>query len=420
MKWIFSFVFLLVLLEFSPYLIMPLLTGVSYSRSDARTELFSDDTGLIVEDSTMEAARTGFTDVVINPYIGFTSNQKPHTGIYGFPGADPELKSTDDNLNLVLMGGSVAWSLYFAKGDYLKEKLTKLPQFEGKQVNITVFAYGGFKQPQQLMALTYFMSLGAEYDYVINLDGFNEIVLPLTDNKKMNTFYPYPRNWKSLAQQKLDPKVLELLGEQKYLNRSRWEKKEQRRNSILRFSNLALMFWQMDVLKTKSRIAELDSKIVSKMGKEEYSFQVNGPIDTTETGASLQDTMSYVENMADLWMRSSIKCRDACEMAGTKYLHFLQPNQYVPDSKTFTEEELRKAYATGEYTYRRAVQLGYPLMIERGKTLTSKGVRFYDLTMFFKSESKSVYVDKCCHFNKYGYEKMADEIMKQMVATEAE
>ena len=33
----------------------------------------------------------------------------------------------------------------------------------------------GYKQPQQLMAYNYLLSLGAEFDAVINIDGYNVI-----------------------------------------------------------------------------------------------------------------------------------------------------------------------------------------------------------------------------------------------------
>lgn len=36
---------------------------------------------------------------------------------------------------------------------------------------------GGWKQPQQLLALNYFLSLGQRFDVIVNLDGFNEIAL---------------------------------------------------------------------------------------------------------------------------------------------------------------------------------------------------------------------------------------------------
>jgi len=40
----------------------------------------------------------------------------------------------------------------------------------------------GFKQPQQLQVLTYFLSVGQEFDMVVNIDGFNDVVWALNNN----------------------------------------------------------------------------------------------------------------------------------------------------------------------------------------------------------------------------------------------
>jgi len=53
--------------------------------------------------------------------------------------------------------------------------------------NLVILGFPGYKQPQQLLALAYFLSLGAEYDLIINLDGYNDIVLPVTDNYNLGS-----------------------------------------------------------------------------------------------------------------------------------------------------------------------------------------------------------------------------------------
>ena len=51
--------------------------------------------------------------------------------------------------------------------------LERLPAFEGKRVEIVCTALGGYKQPQQLFSLMYFLALGGHFDVWVNLDGFN-------------------------------------------------------------------------------------------------------------------------------------------------------------------------------------------------------------------------------------------------------
>ena len=67
--------------------------------------------------------------------------------------------------------------------------------------NVVTLGIAGYKKTQQLLALAYFLSLGAEYDLIINLDGYNDIVLPITDNYSfgVNPFFPRAWNLRSLA-----------------------------------------------------------------------------------------------------------------------------------------------------------------------------------------------------------------------------
>ena len=58
------------------------------------------------------------------------------------------------------------------------------------------------------------------------------------------------------------------------------------------------------------------------------------------------------------------------------------------------------------------VVFGY---IIRGKRLKKLGVGFYDLTLIFRDETKDIYDDHCCHFNKEGNEIFAREIAKIIV-----
>jgi hypothetical protein len=89
---------------------------------------------------------------------------------------------------VALVGGSVAETLR----DFLEYELRIRSNLSPQ---IACFAVPGSKQPQQLMTLNYYIALGAEYDLIINVDGFNEIVLPITDNYLTGTNPFFPRAW---------------------------------------------------------------------------------------------------------------------------------------------------------------------------------------------------------------------------------
>ena len=90
-------------------------------------------------------------------------------------------------VNVVITGSSVATDLYLRSAAVLRTELRKSPAAGRPRSQILCLALGGMKQPQQLLALEYFLSLGASFDVVINLDGFNEIALPYSENLPWGT-----------------------------------------------------------------------------------------------------------------------------------------------------------------------------------------------------------------------------------------
>jgi hypothetical protein len=114
---------------------------------------------------------------------------------------------------------------------------------------------------------------------------------------------------------------------------------------------------------------------------------------------------------AEIWARSSLEMELLCAGYGIRYLHFLQPNQYLPGSKTLTAEERAVAYdqAVGD-TQR--VATAFPIFAARGRDLRIQGVDFIDLTMLFKDEPRSVYLDTCCHLNQLGNQQLAEAIAR--------
>ena len=73
-----------------------------------------------------------------------------------------------------VFGGSFTHSVYLS----LKDLLSKHAAEFGKKIVVINLGLAGYKQPQQLMTLNYLLALGAEFDIVIALDGFNEVALP--------------------------------------------------------------------------------------------------------------------------------------------------------------------------------------------------------------------------------------------------
>ena len=88
----------------------------------------------------------------------------------------PYRKQSDDEFVIGIFGGSIALSVVkLTMPQLFDEVFAQVPQLHGKKVVLLSFAREGFKQPQELETLAYFLSLGQRFDLVINIDGASEI-----------------------------------------------------------------------------------------------------------------------------------------------------------------------------------------------------------------------------------------------------
>lgn len=400
---------IIVTLEISPWIIGRFFLHQSFSRSEIKKELLSSE--VLVDSAGNENNTTdGYLgDHILHPYLGFVSIPHSNYNEFNLPGTNPIIKKAPGKLNVVIMGGSVAKDIYSHTGKRIIENLKKSNVFAGKEINLVVFALGGFKQPQPLIALNYFMALGAEYDIVINIDGFNEIVLPYADNLPHHVFPSYPRHWNIYSRKKLDSRVILVMGKQAVLNERIKNNKEFLSQSFLRYSNFSLFVWKLSDLKLKSKIAGEESQLRTVLENSESDYQSTGPYTT------ISDTLTFFREQAEFWMKSSKQISLLSRAGEFEYFHFLQPNQYDKGSKELNEEEMNIAFEPGPFAYKDAAAAGYPLLREQGKLLVSQGVNFTDLSMLFRAEKRTVYNDKCCHFNLLGYEMIADKICSEIV-----
>lgn len=96
---------------------------------------------------------------------------------------------------------------------------------------------------------------------------------------------------------------------------------------------------------------------------------------------------------------------------------FLQPNQYLKDSKILSDEEKRTAIdnrVAGRH-HDRMVCLKGGL-----QDLQNSGIPIFDLTTIFSDTTETVYIDKCCQLNDRGNHIMAEEIVAVILRRQAE
>lgn len=352
-----------------------------------------------------------FGTEVIHPYLGFVMNPEEKTGYsqYGFRGAPPVFEPVNGGVFVVgIFGGSFADGTAQYGSDALIEQLRQIPALANHEIIVESIALGGYKQPQQVLALTYFLSIGAHFDLIINLDGFNEVALSQAEDRG-RVFPFYPRAWPVRVGNILDTTTLKLLGEMTHLDEQMIQWAHFCSWPWFTYNVTANVLWYYRHLNLSNRRMDL-SRQQAAHGRdrtENYGYLIKGPSFQYESEAEMY------RDLARIWFATSVQMHHLCRANGIDYFHFLQPNQYVPGSKTLTTVEEEEAFYA-DHPYRQGVLKGYPLLIEAGQTLQRDGINFFDLTPIYKDNPATLYVDTCCHVNSRGYQIVGTAIGREI------
>jgi hypothetical protein len=335
-------------------------------------------------------------DVPIHPYYGF-----------GRPGGfrflqypDDEIQNDPNGLIVAVTGGSVAFGLFNGQKETLQAYFESIPKFKGKNIHIVLLGYFAWKQPQQVTALSYYLAMGGKADIVINLDGHNEIVDANTNYKK-GVYPAYPWLWDYLATNTVSAAEFRLIGEIRYRKTLRHSSAEIAEKAAYGVS--ANVIWYFFDQLFESGIEQRNARLANLKSNDQRTrpFRRYGP------DRQFGSLRSALEFSTHIWKTSSIQLNRIMKGNGGDYFHFLQPNQYVPNSKPFTRKERQIAY---DPRRARAIEIGYPYLIEASSELNFQEIEFFDLTTMFKEVNEAVYKDACCHLNKHGNELLARKI----------
>lgn len=397
---------------------------VSYrSLAEARQGILSDDFERSSPDQRAlhqtRRFQQHFGINVLHPFVGFVSlprdevrkraGFRPGAANLGFPDNHFSLvqKPSDDKIVVGLFGGSVANILANVAFDQLSQEIAAIPRFAGKKVILTHAALGGFKQPQQLMALNYFIALGGHFDVLINLDGFNEVALPGPDLVAKGVFPHYPRDW-YFRTAGMDSELRLSLGRIEVLRDQRRKSARFFSGPMIRRSFTSALLWSLRDQRLDGRLASAQLELMDREGGSK-SFQTRGPRRKYPQPKDL-----YLDLTA-MWIRSSQQMHVIANGLGAEYYHFLQPNQYVEGSKVLTQEELQKAFQA-DHRYRTGVVEAYPLLRSAGEKARAEGLPFTDLTQIFRDLPQTIYTDSCCHFNLQGNYLLARAVVETIAA----
>lgn len=356
------------------------------------------------EREAIRAGNAGQFEFAPHPYFGFVHNPgiSPVINGHGFVGPDPSTLDSHDSFNVAITGGSVAGNFYNLSWDRLKEGLEKFPGMAGKTVNVASLAVAGYKQPQQLLTLAWMLSRGSKIDLVINIDGYNEMVIGLSKNVPEGVSLFYPILWKDLTADYFTPEKRKDLG--------RLAMYKAIRSGLAGFFSLfpldrsmtANLAWSL----ADSWPRRLQNQTVVELESEEAAlpFFRTGPVEGLDEDEAR-------DALADNWAASSRLMAAMVKAAGGVYLHVLQPNQYIQGSKPLSLDEERYAIsASGENS--RLTRAGYARLSQAIPGLKASGVLFFDATGVFSNVEETLYYDPCCHFNSKGTAFLCDAILK--------
>jgi hypothetical protein len=340
------------------------------------------------------------TSFSMHPYLGYVLNYDTDlsSNSYGFIGDDLKVQDSEKEFTVGIFGGSVSNYYYQYEKNNLIKELTAL-HITNKKIKVYSLALGGYKEPQQLLTLQYLLSLGYKFDLVINIDGFNEAALSYTDNYKQGISSYFPRFWNLYSRQYLNTQTMALINTVMDLASKRVFFKNL--PPILGYvpSKIIDSLYYVNQISLQKRLYEVDK-----------AYQAKGP----EPFISKSEDL-VKKNIINTWYNSTIQLSKTAQSNNIPYFEFLQPNQYLSDSKPFSEEE-RRLYINKKSPYASATQDLYPKIIGKVPELKEKGISIFDLTNLFKNEKKSIYIDDCCHYNKEGYRQLTNamiEIIRQ-------
>jgi len=341
--------------------------------------------------SHVPLSRRGFPDPAAEQW--YQSHNRINT--FGIPSAIEDFRQLNEEDFVVgLFGGSVAFNLALEGGDAVIRRLEKLrPELRGR-IRLINLAFGGYKQPQQLNLLAQCILLGVPLDVVVNLDGFNELALGVSDaSRGDHPLFPY-RDYLALAvdfasgspsEAEIEATALLLINRRHTATQRGFAQRHPRwaASALLR----AAIGYRVRL--GEARSVELERGL-SELGNSR-----------SDSLASLDDpclgeSLPCLQLIADIWRDASLSMAALSERFGVVYLHLLQPNQHLEGTKPLSEEERQRFY-NPRRLWSRATVAGYPLLLAHGEELRRQQVDFRDLTGVFRDHPETLYRDPCCH-----------------------
>jgi hypothetical protein len=314
---------------------------------------------------------------------------------------DYPYQPAEDEFIVGIFGSSVANQFAQQGAKEIADGLQRLPGMIKRKVRVLSFAVGGQKQPQQLLALSYFYSIGQKFDLIVNLDGVNEAWGAWWNLEKAGIDWSAPLAHLLLGPQDLLSKcctadLIKLYEVDAKQRDAEWIYSNTRSALIHYGAKAYSNFLAAQATQLRSSVSlihpKVDYIILARPDASKFDDRKN----------------AVVEN----WVRSSIGMSAIAKQLGATYIHILPPNQYA-SKKALTAEEQRTAFYdnwVGD-VYRQIVPKAHSAMLAERDALERHGVAFFNATPLFDELNETLYADGGGHFRQRGYELLAQGLV---------
>lgn len=312
---------------------------------------------------------------------------------------------------IAIFGGSVGggFALTAADSDAFAATLSQHPRFAGRRIRVLTFANAGYHQPQQLVILSYYLTIGQHFDLIINIDGFNELVIAENNWRAgAEPSFPAVQIWYAMGQE-LESRATAAADEKYYLQQ--WHKRASARLAEkadrCRFGACYLWYAARQRYHAMQQAALGRHGVVRQHGMTLFPMQRSW---STGDDPRQKDVLAYA---ADGWARASRAMERLARDHGALYLHVIQPNQWYAADPAYQPHAI-------DHPYKAVIPLverGYPMLVQRTAELARDGVHVFDATKIFAGlDLRDIYADDCCHYTDEGYRVLFKSLEKPIAA----
>lgn len=337
-----------------------------------------------------ESLRWGTHLLRPHPYFGFRLAGQTANN-FGFQFA-PDLPYQRQSSDFVIgiFGGSVAEAFAFEanRNGLLSDLAQRVPELRNRTIKVINFALPAGRQPQQFFIASYFVE---QVDLLLNLDGFNDVE-PDRVHASPELPFGYPEIYEASDWDRLWPTATARLTDALAAFAEN--------GTVLKRSALYYALWRLSELGSQQASAALATRLSRGMGRYEATFE--------------NDWDRVSEQLVSVWAKYATLEHQVARASKRRAVFFLQPNQYVRPAKPFSEEERR--YALGNTRLAEGLESRYQALRSQIPRLREIGLQVFDLTDIFATETRTVYVDSCCHLNLTGNRILADRVIAVLAA----